>query len=139
MSETAATRGRGHRRPLIVRGGLAIALSVLANGALVVGISALDLAPGFRALTLPPVVFLSALGAAGAVVAYWLMHQYVADADRAFVRVAAGVLVLSFAPDVALLVFDPAATLPGVVVLVLMHVIVAVVSVAALVYWGRER
>lgn len=122
-----------------VRGGLAVVLAVLANAVLVVGVGALDLAPEFRALTLPPVAFLSALGAGGATVVYWLLGRYVKEVDRTFLRVAGAVLVLSFVPDVALLAIDPAATVLGVVVLILMHVIVAGVSVGTLVYWGRER
>jgi hypothetical protein len=122
-----------------VRGGLAVVLAVLANAVLVVGVGALDLAPEFRALTLPPVAFLSALGAGGATVVYWLLGRYVKEVDRTFLRIAGAVLVLSFVPDVALLAIDPAATVLGVVVLILMHVIVAGVSVGTLVYWGRER
>jgi hypothetical protein len=122
-----------------VRGGLAVVLAVLANAVLVVGVGALDLAPEFRALTLPPVAFLSALGAGGATVVYWLLGRYVKEVDRTFLRIAGPVLVLSFVPDVALLAIDPAATVLGVVVLILMHVIVAGVSVGTLVYWGRER
>ena len=38
------------------------------------------------------------------------MNRFVSDVDRTFVRVAAGVLLLSFVPDVALLAIDPAAT-----------------------------
>lgn len=122
-----------------VRGGLAVGLAVLANAVLVVGVGALDLAPEFRALTLPPVAFLSALGAGGATVVYWLLGRYVKEVDRTFLRIAGAVLVLSFVPDIALLAIDPAATVLGVVVLILMHVIVAGVSVGTLVYWGRER
>lgn len=122
-----------------VRGGLAVVLAVLANAVLVVGVGALDLAPEFRALTLPPVAFLSALGAGGATVVYWLLGRYVKEVDRTFLRIAGAVLVLSFVLDVALLAIDPAATVLGVVVLILMHVIVAGVSVGTLVDWGRER
>ncbi len=122
-----------------VRGGLAVVLAVLANAVLVVGVGSLDLAPGFRALTLPPVVFLSALGAGGATVVYWLLGRYVREVDRTFLRIAGAVLVLSFVPDIALLAIDPAATVLGVVVLILMHVIVAGASLGTLVYWGRER
>ena len=122
-----------------MRGGLAAVLAVLANAVLVVGVGALDLAPEFRALTLPPVAFLSALGAGGATVVYWLLGRYVKEVDRTFLRIAGAVLVLSFVPDIALLAIDPAATVLGVVVLILMHVIVAGVSVGTLVYWGRER
>ena len=122
-----------------VRGGLAVVLAVLANVVLVLGVDALGIAPAFRALTIPPVAFLSALGAGGATVVYWLLGRYVSDADRTFVRVAAGVLLLSFVPDIALLTFDPAATPIAVVVLMAMHVVVATVSVWVLVSWRAEQ
>jgi hypothetical protein len=119
-------------------GGIAVVLAVLLNVAIVLGVDALDIAPGFRALTIPPVAFLSALGAGGATVVYWVLGRYVSDAGRTFVRVAAGVLLLSFVPDVALLAVDPAATPLAVAVLVAMHVVVAAVSVGLLVYWRAE-
>ena len=121
-----------------VRGGLAVVLAVLANVGLVLGVDALGIAPEFQALTIPPVAFLSALGAGGATVVYWLLGRYVSDANRTFVRVAAGVLLLSFVPDVALLAIDPAATPLAVVVLMAMHVVVAAVSVWVLVSWRAE-
>ena len=139
MADVTSTGRASHRRPLAVRGGVAVLLAVLANAVLVAGIGSLSIAPDFRALTLPPIVFLSALGSVGATVTYGLLARYVEDVDRTFVRVAVAVLVLSFVPDVALLAFDPAATVLGVVLLVIMHVVVAIVAVGTLVYWGRER
>lgn len=121
-----------------VRGGLAVGLAVLTNVVLVLGVDALGIAPAFRALTVPPVAFLSALGAGGATAVYWLLGRYVSDADRTFVRVAAGVLLLSFVPDVVLLASDPAATPLAVVILMAMHVVVAAVSVWVLVSWRAE-
>lgn len=122
-----------------VRGGLAVLLSVLANLGLVLVVNALGIAPEFQALTIPPVAFLSALGAGGATVIYWILGRYVSDPDRTFVRVAAGVLLLSFFPDVALLQFDPAATPVAVVILMTTHVVVAAASVGLLVYWRTEQ
>jgi hypothetical protein len=124
---------------LPVRGVIAVVLAVLANVVLVLGADALDVAPAFRALTIPPVAFLSALGAGGATVVYWLLGRFVSDVDRTFVRVAAAALLLSFVPDVALLAIDPTATPLAVVVLMAMHVIVAAVSVWVLVHWRAEQ
>ena len=124
---------------LPVRGGIAVVLSVLANVVLVLGVDALGIAPEFRALTIAPVSFLSALGAGGAAIVYWLLRRYVSNPERTFVRVAAGVLLLSFVPDVALLAIDPAATPLAVAVLMAMHVVVAAVSVWILVYWRAEQ
>ena len=68
----------------------------------------------------------------GATVTYWLLVRRASNPDRTFVRVASVVLVVSFVPDVGLLSGDPAATVPGVVVLMAMHVVVAAVSVTVL-------
>jgi hypothetical protein len=136
---TSAERADPGSPSLLVRGGLAVVLATLANVGLVVAVSGLGVAPDFRPLAVPPVAFLSALGAAGATAAYWLANRYAADADRAFVRVAAVVLLLSFVPDVALLVTDPAATPLAAVVLAAMHVVVAAASVWLLVYWRGGR
>ncbi|MDZ5811304.1 DUF6069 family protein [Halorubrum sp. AD140] len=124
---------------LTVRGALAVALAVLANVALVFVAEALAVAPDFRALTVPPVAFLSAVGAGGATVVYWLFGRFFGDAERVFVRVAAGVLLVSFVPDLALLAVDPTATPLAVVLLMAMHVVVAAAAVGALVYWRADR
>lgn len=139
MNEVSSRTPTRRHRSVPVRGGVAAALAVLVNAVLVAGLSSLGVAPGFDALTLPPVAFLSAVGAVGAALVYWALSRYVADANRVFVRVAGVVLVLSFVPDVALLALDPAATVLGVVALMMMHVTVAVASVWALVYWGSGR
>jgi hypothetical protein len=127
-------------RSLAVRGGIAVVLSVIANALVLVVVQALEIAPDFQALTFPPVLFLSAAGAVGAVAVYWLLDSRAERPARTFRRVAAAVLVVSFVPDLALLALDEAATGPGVVVLMLMHVVVAAVAVGVLVGWsGEER
>ena len=123
MTSTIHTPSRSLSVP--IRGGLAILLAVLANVVLVLGVDALAIAPAIPALNIPPVAFLSALGAGGG--------------NRTFVRVAVIVVLLSFVPDVALLAIDPATTLPAVLVLMVMHVVVAAVSVWVLRYWRAER
>lgn len=139
MANTQSDFADDRQWSLPVRGVLAVLASVLVNAALVWALDAAGIAPDFRALTYPPVVFLSALGAVGATVVYALLVRYVDDVDRTFVRVAAAVLVLSFVPDLGLLAADPAATVPGVLALMVMHVVVAVASVAALVAGGAPR
>jgi len=139
MAEVTQTRQSEHSRPLPVRGVVAVLVSVLVNVVLVLAIGALGVAPGFRPLSVPPVAFLSAAGAVGATAVYWALTRYRAAADRTFVRLAAVVLVLSFLPDVGLLLNDPAATVAGVLALMLMHVVVAAASVGLLVYWGTAR
>lgn len=125
-------------RSLPVRGVLAAVLAVIANVLLVVAAGVLDVAPGFQALSIPPVSFLSTLGVIGATVVYWLLRRYTDTPDRTFVRIAAVVLVLSFLPDIALLSVDPTATVPGVIVLMVMHAVVAVAAVGLLVDWSNR-
>lgn len=122
---------------LLVRGGMAVVVAVVLNVIIVFVSGSLNIAPGFQPLSVPPVVFLTAAGAVGATVVYGLLGRFVDDVNRAFVRIAGVVLLLSFVPDIGLLVADPAATVPGVVVLMVMHVIVAGVAVGALVYWDQ--
>lgn len=120
-------------QPLLVRAGVALVVAVGVNVVLVLGAGAVGIAPGFLALSVPPVAFLSALGVAGATLTYWLLGRLVATPERTFVRVAVALLVVSFIPDVGLLWADPTATVVGVVLLMVMHVVVAGVAVEALV------
>ncbi|UPW01101.1 DUF6069 family protein [Halorussus gelatinilyticus] len=111
---------------------LAVALSVLANAVVLTAALALDVAPGLRTVAWPPVLFLTVVGAVGAVVAYWALSRFSDAPDRQFTLLAAVVLVLSFVPDLVLLSVDPAATVAGVAVLMVMHVTVAAACVGAL-------
>ena len=104
----------------------------MANAAVLTGALALDVAPGFRALAWPPVMLLTVGGALGAVAAYWVLSRVSETPDRHFTLLAAVLLVVSFVPDLVLLSADPAATVAGVVVLMVMHVTVAAACVGAL-------
>lgn len=128
VTETESQSGRA----LVRRGLLAVVLSVVANAVVLVAARTLDLAPGFRAFEWPPVVFLTVAGAVGAVVVYWLVSRWSATPDRTFTLVAGAVLLVSFVPDLLLLSADEAATVPGVAVLMLMHVVVAAICVGLL-------
>ena len=136
MGERATGFAAVRSRSLATRGGIAVVLSVLANVLIVVGAQTLGIAPDFRALTVPPVAVLSALGAIGATAVYWVLDRSVDRPARTFRRVAIATLVVSFLPDLALLAIDEAATVTGVVVLMVMHAVVAIVAIELLV--GRE-
>ncbi|SIS18030.1 hypothetical protein [Natronorubrum thiooxidans] len=73
MINSKYTTPRSHSIP--VRSGLAVVFAVLANVVLVLGVDALDIVPAVSALTVPPIAFLSALGAGGAVIVYWRAEQ----------------------------------------------------------------
>jgi hypothetical protein len=139
MNEVHSRSFGGKTLSLPGRGAVAVVLAVVANVLLMVAADALSVAPNFQALTMPPVAFLSAVGAAGATVVYWLLPRVTDDRDALFVRVAAVVLVLSLLPDVGLLFADEAATVAGVLVLMVMHVVVAAVAVGTLLAGGEDR
>ncbi len=63
---------------------------------------------------------------------YGLLTRRSATPDRTFVRVAAVVLVLSFAPNIGLALFDDAVTTSEAVGLMALHVPPAIVAVLAL-------
>ncbi|WP_254763688.1 DUF6069 family protein [Natrinema marinum] len=131
MATVTETPARS-RRSLARRGVLAILLSVLST-AIILGVAqAAGIAPGFEPLTWPPVIFLTVVGAVGAVAVYWLLVRVADDPDRTFTIVATVVLVLSYGPDFFLLSADENATVIGVAALLLMHTAVAAVCVAAL-------
>ncbi|MCU4925343.1 DUF6069 family protein [Halobacteria archaeon AArc-dxtr1] len=119
-------------RTLLTRGALATVLSVVANWIVLWAALAVDTVEPFDPLSVPPVTLLTVLGALGATLVYGVLTRVSETPDRTFTRLAAVVLVLSFLPDVALLELDPNATVPAVVVLMLMHVVVAVSCVAVL-------
>jgi hypothetical protein len=73
---------------------------------------------------------------AGAVFA--VLRRVVRGADRVYVRLAIVALVLSWIPDVGLLVIhDPGATVPAVASLMLMHAVTAAIVVTLLVWIAR--
>ena len=65
--------------------------------------------------------------------AFAVLRRFVRDAARVYIRVAIGALVLSWIPDVALLVIhDPGATVLGVGSLMAMHTLTAAIVVTSL-------
>jgi hypothetical protein len=84
------------------------------------------------------VIVVSLFGALGATAVYAVLARRVRNPDRTFVRVAAVALLLSFAPNVALFLTDPAVTLGVLLGLASMHVVAAVASVGALTRGRRD-
>lgn len=119
-------------KELAKRGGIAVVLSVVANLVLLQAVLVPELVQQFEPLNVGPVAIFSVLGAVGATIAYAVVDRLSETPDRAFVTLAAVVLVLSFIPDILVLQSDPAATVPAVAVLMLMHVVVAIASVTSL-------
>jgi len=76
------------------------------------------------------------VGLAGA--AFALLGRFVRDPARAYVRVALVALVLSWVPDLALLVIrEPGATVPAVASLMVMHAAAAAIVVTLLLSIAR--
>jgi hypothetical protein len=117
---------------LWIRGGVATLCSVAVNVVLVVLADILGIDPDLQALTVPPVILLSAVGAIGATVVYWILQRRSEQPARTFRRLALAVLFLSFVPDIAIWLVDETATLAGVIVLMIMHVTVAGICLAVL-------
>ena len=120
------------RTTLASRGALAVVASLALNWVVLWLALTAPLVEPFDALSVPPVTLLSAAGAVGATLVYAVLSRRAERPDRTFVRLASVVLVLSFAPDLALLAVDPDATVGGVLALMVMHVTVAASCVWAL-------
>jgi hypothetical protein len=72
--------------------------------------------------------------------AFAMLRRFVRDAGRMFVRVAVVALVLSWVPDVALLLIrEPGATVPAVASLMAMHALAAGIVVTLLVRMSGQR
>ncbi|GAB3669638.1 DUF6069 family protein [Halopiger thermotolerans] len=127
------------RRSFPIRAALATVLSVAVNVLIVAAAGAFDVAPGFQALTVPPVAFLSAVGAIGAALVYLLCRRVSSTPARTFRRIAIAVLVLSFLPDIGLLFADETATPLAVGLLMAMHVTVAALCIRLLPGGDRRR
>ncbi|WP_416838653.1 DUF6069 family protein [Haloferax sp. DFSO52] len=135
---TVTSTARPTRSVLARRGLTAVVLSVVANALVLTLVLASGAVQPFAPLSYPSVLFLSGAGAVGATLVYGYLTMRVENPDRTFLRVALAVLVVSFLPDFGLLIGDPQATVPGVLVLMAMHVIVASVCVGTLTKIGRE-
>jgi hypothetical protein len=129
-SSRSATVDRVTNKPIYVRAGVAAVVAVLLNLLVLAVALVLDVAPGFRPLAVGPIVFLTVVGVAGAAVVYAFLDRRTENAHALFRRVAIGVLLVSFLPDVGLFFGDPAATVLGVLALVVMHVAAAATCIA---------
>jgi hypothetical protein len=126
---------------LLWAGPLAIVLALIANFILWrLALAVLDIPAEFMPLNSPSPVFLTFAGMLGAVIAFAVVGRLSKRPVRTFNLVALVVLILSFLPDVGLLaVGAPGATLPGVLVLMLMHVVAAGIAVWVLGKYAVEK
>ena len=114
---------------------LAIIASVAANVLVrLLAVVTLDISPDFEPLSgYGTVISLTAFGVLGAVIVFALLARFARRPILMFKRIAAVALVLSFVPDVLLLVASvPGATAVSVGVLMVMHVVTWAISVGML-------
>ena len=112
-------------RLLLKRGFLAMVVGVILNMGLLLLVTQANLVMPFGALTAPPVLFLTIFSTVAATVVYGAITRISPYPDRVFIALAGVVLLLSFIPNVIMLVADPEATTGAVLTLMGMHVIVA--------------
>jgi hypothetical protein len=112
---------------------LTIACSVIAVLAVrEVAVRVVHPAPGFAPLTPDPPILDTILGCLGAILVFAMMVDS-PDSVRSYRRVAAGVLVLSFIPDVLLATsHDMGGGWPEALSLIIMHVVVWAICVTLL-------
>ncbi len=127
-------------RRLLWVGPLAIVAAVAANFVVrALALAVLDVPADFIQLQSPAFLPFTVVGVLGAVIAFALVGRLSRAPVRTYTRLAIVVLVLSFIPDIGLLVSGaPGATLPGVLVLMVMHTVAAVVAVGILTRLGVE-
>ena len=78
-------------------------------------------------------------GIALAAAAFAVVRQFARDVSATYLRISIVALVLSWIPDVGLLVIhDPGATVPAVAALMVMHTTTAIITVAALLRIARS-
>jgi len=114
------------------RGGAAVLVADVVNVVIAFVAITAGVAPNLDPLSYGPVLLFTTLGVAGATVVYALLDRFVANADRTFTLLAAGVLVLSWIPDALFVLAMPGGTAAGAITLAAMHLTTAAVAVAAL-------
>jgi len=116
-------------------GPLTILAAIVANVVVQqVAVAVLQPEPLFMPLTLiVPIVF-TFVGVLGAVIVYALIGRFSQQPVRLFRRVALVALVVSFIPDLLMLItkFNPGTTTANVAVLILMHIVAWAIAVGML-------
>jgi hypothetical protein len=120
---------------LVWAGPLAIVAAIVANIVIQqIAVAVLQPDPQFMPLTLPVPIVFTLVGVLGAVIVYALVARFASRPVRLFRRIALVTLLISFIPDILMLItdFNPGTTFANVVVLMLMHVIAWAISVGVL-------
>jgi hypothetical protein len=121
---------------------LAIAAPIAVNlGLRALAKPLLNVPDEFMPFNVGTIVFLTTAGSVAAVLFFALLGWLSSRPFRLFNRIAVGALVLSWIPDILLLVFrpGPGITVPGVLSLMLMHLVTAAIVVGLLNTQARAR
>jgi hypothetical protein len=114
---------------------LAAALAIAANAIIrTIAVALFEIEADFRPLTWPQFILFTALGVLGATLVYARLLRTAARPAGTFRMLAASALVVSFVPDVVLLVSQavPGMTVPAFAALIAMHVATAAITVRVL-------
>jgi hypothetical protein len=130
---TAVGSGKALRTALgtgLAAGAVAAVTNVVVGG---IARGPLGVSDDFVPLTPGPIVMWTVLGTVVGAVGWWLIVNRSTRPRALLTMLVPAVLVLSLVPDVALLATDstPGQTTVGVLALMLMHVVTAVIAVAA--------
>lgn len=141
MTTTDTRTERVSLRRLLWVGPLAIIVALIANYLVrAIALAVLDIPAEFMQLQTPAFALFTIVGLLGAIAAFAVIGRLSRRPVRVFILVAAVVLFISFLPDIALLATAaPGATLAGILVLMLMHIVAAVIVVGLLVRLAVER
>ncbi len=120
--------------PLVVVGSVAanLAISEVARSALGVA--------SFPPLMPEPLIFFTVIGVSGAIIVFAVIGRFSARPIRLFRTCGVIALLVSFVPDIALLVSQavPGTSLRSVAVLMLLHVVAAAITLVLLTTLARE-
>lgn len=126
------TQTSTNTRTLPTRGAGAVAIALAVNLTLSWVTLRLGLVASTEFFRYPAVVVWTLIGMGGATLVYGALRRRRTAPDQTFVRIAAVVLVLSFIPDIGLVLATDAVTTSEGIGLMMLHVPPAVVSVLAL-------
>jgi hypothetical protein len=120
---------------LVWVGPLTIVAAIVANVLIrQIATAVLQPDPMFMPLSFPVPIVFTFIGVLGAVIVYALVARFSRRPIRLFRRIALITLLVSFIPDILMLItgFNPGTTAANVVVLMLMHVVAWAISVQML-------
>lgn len=140
MTATSAASLQRTRIPLsriFVAGVLAIIAAALANTLVrFITVSLFSIDPAFGPLQLMTPIVFTAIGVLGGVIVFAILSRTVQYPMRVFRIVALVVVLVSLIPDVLLFLADstmiPGLTVPGVIGLIVMHVVAWAITVSLL-------